>query len=195
MTENVRFSTDSHAHKHNLNIIVIGGSGSGKTRFYVKPNALQLIGSYLFLDPKGELTRTLGRIMEMKGISVTVLDLVHFQGHYNPMAYLETDEDAIKLAFAIVNNTKPKDAPSGGDKFWDDSSVLLISALILYLMYEAPASEQNFSTLMYMLNAGKIKAFRIGRSYRIPKVNVIRFLQNETPEDCNTVNATTDSVE
>ena len=151
LTENVRFSTDSHAHKHNLNIIVIGGSGSGKTRFYVKPNALQLIGSYLFLDPKGELTRTLGRIMEMKGIHVTVLDLVHFQGHYNPMAYLETDEDAIKLAFAIVNNTKPKDAPSGGDKFWDDSSVLLISALILYLMYEAPASEQNFSTLMYMI--------------------------------------------
>lgn len=138
-------------YKHNLNIIVIGGSGSGKTRFYVKPNALQLIGSYLFLDPKGELTRTLGRIMETKGISVTVLDLVHFQGHYNPMAYLETDEDAIKLAFAIVNNTKPKDAPSGGDKFWDDSSVLLISALILYLMYEAPASEQNFSTLMYMI--------------------------------------------
>lgn len=130
LTENVRFSTDSHAHKHNLNIIVIGGSGSGKTRFYVKPNALQLIGSYLFLDPKGELTRTLGRIMETKGISVTVLDLVHFQGHYNPMAYLETDEDAIKLAFAIVNNTKPKDAPSGGDKFWDDSSVLLISALM-----------------------------------------------------------------
>lgn len=151
LTENVRFSTDSHAHKHNLNIIVIGGSGSGKTRFYVKPNALQLIGSYLFLDPKGELTRTLGRIMEAKGIHVTVLDLVHFQGHYNPMAYLETDEDAIKLAFAIVNNTKPKDAPSGGDKFWDDSSVLLISALILYLMYEAPASEQNFSTLMYMI--------------------------------------------
>lgn len=151
LTENVRFSTDSYAHKHNLNIIVIGGSGSGKTRFYVKPNALQLIGSYLFLDPKGELTRTLGRIMETKGISVTVLDLVHFQGHYNPMAYLETDEDAIKLAFAIVNNTKPKDAPSGGDKFWDDSSVLLISALILYLMYEAPASEQNFSTLMYMI--------------------------------------------
>ena len=151
LTENVRFSTDSHAHKHNLNIIVIGGSGSGKTRFYVKPNALQLIGSFLFLDPKGELTRTLGRIMEAKGIHVTVLDLVHFQGHYNPIAYLETDEDAIKLAFAIVNNTKPKDAPSGGDKFWDDSSVLLISALILYLMYEAPASEQNFSTLMYMI--------------------------------------------
>lgn len=148
----VYICSDIETDKHNLNIIVIGGSGSGKTRFYVKPNALQLIGSYLFLDPKGELTRTLGRIMETKGISVTVLDLVHFQGHYNPMAYLETDEDAIKLAFAIVNNTKPKDAPSGGDKFWDDSSVLLISALILYLMYEAPASEQNFSTLINNLS-------------------------------------------
>mgnify|MGYP000750884339 CR=1 FL=1 len=145
-----RFSTDSHAHKHNLNIIVIGGSGSGK---HALCEAQRAATDWLIsiLDPKGELTRTLGRIMETKGISVTVLDLVHFQGHYNPMAYLETDEDAIKLAFAIVNNTKPKDAPSGGDKFWDDSSVLLISALILYLMYEAPASEQNFSTLMYMI--------------------------------------------
>lgn len=109
LTENVRFSTDSHAHKHNLNIIVIGGSGSGKTRFYVKPNALQLIGSYLFLDPKGELLRTQGRIMEMNGISVTVLDLVHFQGHYNPMAYLETDEDAIKLMMdEFANVALPK---------------------------------------------------------------------------------------
>ena len=72
--------------------------------------------------------RDRGRIMEMNGISVTVLDLVHFPGHYNPMAYLATDEDAIKLAFAIVNNTKPKDAPSGGAKFWDDSSVLLTMA-------------------------------------------------------------------
>ena len=106
----------------NKNDILKGGSGSGKTRFYVKPNALQLIGSYLFLDPKGELTRTLGRIMETKGISVTVLDLVHFQGHYNPMAYLETDEDAITLAFAIVNNTKPTDAPRRGDKIWDATS-------------------------------------------------------------------------
>ena len=111
MTENVRFSTDSHAHKHNLNIIVIGGSGSGKTRFLCEAQRAATDWLLSFLDPKGELTRTLGRIMEMKGISVTVLDLVHFQGHYNPMAYLETDEDAIKLAFAIVNNTKPKDAP------------------------------------------------------------------------------------
>ena len=151
-SQNIRFSTDSHAHRHNLNVVVIGGSGSGKTRFYVKPNAMQASGSYLFLDPKGELVRSLGGFYESLGIPVTVIDLVHFKGHYNPMHYIDSDEDAVKLAYAIVNNTKPKDAPAGGgDKFWDDASVLLISALILYLIYEAPVSEQNFSTLMYMI--------------------------------------------
>lgn len=151
-SQNIRFSTDSHAHRHNLNVVVIGGSGSGKTRFYVKPNAMQASGSYLFLDPKGELVRSLGGFYESLGIPITVIDLVHFKGHYNPMHYIDSDEDAVKLAYAIVNNTKPKDAPaSGGDKFWDDASVLLISALILYLIYEAPVSEQNFSTLMYMI--------------------------------------------
>lgn len=151
-TDKVRFSMDSHYHMHNLNVMVIGGSGAGKTRFYVKPNGMQCACSYFFLDPKGELTRSLGRMYEEMGIPVTVIDLVHFRGHYNPMAYLETDEDAIKLAHAIVNGTKPKDAPSGGDsKFWDDSSAMLISAIILYLMYEAPESEQNFATIMYMI--------------------------------------------
>lgn len=151
LSAHVQFSMNSHAHRHNLNVVVIGGSGSGKTRFYVKPNAMQCACSYLFLDPKGELLRSLGGLYEEMGIPVTVIDLVHFQGHYNPMAYLETDEDAIKLAFAIVNNTKPKDAPASGDKFWDDSSVMLISAIILYLLYEAPVYEQNFSTLMFMI--------------------------------------------
>ena len=115
-------------------------------------DSMQASGSYLFLDPKGELVRSLGGFYESLGIPVTVIDLVHFKGHYNPMHYIDSDEDAVKLAYAIVNNTKPKDAPaSGGDKFWDDASVLLISALILYLIYEAPVSEQNFSTLMYMI--------------------------------------------
>lgn len=98
----IRFSTDSHAHRHNLNVVVIGGSGSGKTRFFVKPNALQASGSYLFLDPKGELVRSLGGFYEQKGIPVTVLDLVHFKGHYNPMHYVESDEDAVKLACVMA---------------------------------------------------------------------------------------------
>lgn len=151
LSMNIRFSLNSHQHQHNLNVMVIGGSGSGKSRRFVFPNAMECNCSYIFLDPKGELLRSLGKLFEENGIAVTVIDLVHFKGYYNPMEYLETDEDAIKLAFALVNNTKPKDAPAGGDKFWDDSSVMLISAIILYLMYEAPKEEQNFATLMYMI--------------------------------------------
>ena len=151
LSAHVRMSMNSHQHKHNLNVMVIGGSGAGKTRFYVKPNGMQCVCSYLYLDPKSELLRSLGGLYEKMGIAVTVIDLIHFQGHYNPMAYLETEEDAIKLAHAIVHNTKPKEAVGSADKFWDDSSVMLISAIILYLLYEAPPEEQNFSTLMYMI--------------------------------------------
>lgn len=152
-TSRVQMGMDIFRHKHNLNVVVIGGSGAGKTRFYVFPNLLQCADacSYIILDSKGEIVRSMGNLFEEKGIAVTVVDLVHFQGHYNPLAYLETDEDAVKLAYAIVNNTKPQNAPSGGDKFWDDSAVMLISSLLLYLMYEAPPEEQNFSTLMYMI--------------------------------------------
>lgn len=150
-TQNVRMGMDSHKHRHNLNVMVIGGSGAGKTRFYVKPNLMQSICSYIVLDPKGEILRDLGGMFEAQGIAVTVIDLVHFKGHYNPLVYLETDEDAMKLAHAIVHNTKPKDAVGSADQFWDNSSIMLISAIILYLLYEAPAEEQNLSTVMYMI--------------------------------------------
>lgn len=152
-TAHVQMGMDSFRHKHNLNVVVIGGSGAGKTRFYVKPNLMQCAEncSYIILDSKGEILRSVGGLFERMGIAVTVIDLVHFAGHYNPMAYLETDEDAIKLAHALVHNTKPKDAPAGGDKFWDDSTMMLISAMLLYLMYEAPPEEQNFAMLMYMI--------------------------------------------
>lgn len=145
----------SNKSQGNDNIRVTNTYGTKRINgYHLLENALNLRATKIYdtiYDENGKEQHKLNGPATEEGISVTVLDLVHFQGHYNPMAYLETDEDAIKLAFAIVNNTKPKDAPSGGDKFWDDSSVLLISALILYLMYEAPASEQNFSTLMYMI--------------------------------------------
>ena len=157
LTQHVQMGTDVYRHQRNLNTIVVGGSGAGKTRFFAKPNLMQCDCTNVVLDPKGELLRDLGGMYEKKGIPVTVLDLVHFRGHYNPLAYVETDEDVIKLAHAIVNNTKPKNAPSGGDsKFWDDSSVMLISALLLYLIYEAPKEEQNLSTLMYMIRNGQV---------------------------------------
>lgn len=115
LSQNVRLSNDSYRHQRNLHVVVIGGSGSGKTRFFVKPNALQCSGSYFFLDPKGELTYSLGGAMEENGVTVTVIDFVHFRGHYNPVAYLKTDEDAMKLAYALVFNTKKNPAASGGE--------------------------------------------------------------------------------
>ena len=151
LTSHVQIGLDVYRHQHNLNAIIIGGSGAGKSRRYAKPNLMQCNCSNIILDPKGELLRDLGGLYEKMGIPVSVVDLVHFKGHYNPLAYVDTDEDAIKLAYAIVNNTKPKDAPAGGDKFWDDSSVMLISAILLYLIYEAPKEEQNLSTLMYLI--------------------------------------------
>ena len=178
-TQNVRMGMDSHKHRHNLNVMVIGGSGAGKTRFYVKPNLMQSICSYIVLDPKGEILRDLGGMFEAQGVAVTVIDLVHFKGHYNPLVYLETDEDAIKLAHAIVHNTKPKDAVGSADKFWDDSSMMLISAIILYLLYEAPAEEQNLSTVMYMIINGQVSE---DENYPAPLAMLFNELEDKDPE-------------
>ena len=178
-TQNVRMGMDSHKHRHNLNVMVIGGSGAGKTRFYVKPNLMQSICSYIVLDPKGEILRDLGGMFEAQGVAVTVIDLVHFKGHYNPLVYLETDEDAIKLAHAIVHNTKPKDAVGNADKFWDDSSMMLISAIILYLLYEAPAEEQNLSPVMYMIINGQVSE---DESYPAPLAMLFNELEDKDPE-------------
>ena len=178
-TQNVRMGMDSHKHRHNLNVMVIGGPGAGKTRFYVKPNLMQSICSYIVLDPKGEILRDLGGMFEAQGVAVTVIDLVHFKGHYNPLVYLETDEDAIKLAHAIVHNTKPKDAVGSADKFWDDSSMMLISAIILYLLYEAPAEEQNLSTVMYMIINGQVSE---DESYPAPLAMLFNELEDKDPE-------------
>ena len=93
LSQNICLSNDSYQHQRNLHVVVIGGSGSGKTRFFVKPNALQCSGSYFFLDPKGELTYSLGGAMEENGVTVTVIDFVHFRGHYNPVAYLKLRQD------------------------------------------------------------------------------------------------------
>lgn len=178
-TQNVRMGMDSHKHRHNLNVMVIGGSGAGKTRFYVKPNLMQSICSYIVLDPKGEILRDLGGMFETQGIAVTVIDLVHFKGHYNPLVYLETDEDAMKLAHAIVHNTKPKDAVGSADQFWDNSSIMLISAIILYLLYEAPAEEQNLSTVMYMILNGQVSE---DESYPAPLAMLFNDLEDREPD-------------
>ena len=157
LSQNIRLSNDSYRHQRNLHVVVIGGSGSGKTRFFVKPNALQCSGSYFFLDPKGELTYSLGGAMEENGVTVTVIDFVHFRGHYNPVAYLKTDEDAMKLAYALVFNTKKNPAASGGEnEFWDKSAVMFLASLILYILYESPLYERNLNTMMDMILECKV---------------------------------------
>ena len=157
LSQNIRLSNDSYQHQRNLHVVVIGGSGSGKTRFFVKPNALQCSGSYFFLDPKGELTYCLGGAMERNGVTVTVIDFVHFRGHYNPVAYLKTDEDAMKLAYALVFNTKKNPAASGGEnEFWDKSAVMFLASLILYILYESPLYERNLNTMMDMILECKV---------------------------------------
>lgn len=157
LSQNIRLSNDSYQHQRNLHVVVIGGSGSGKTRFFVKPNALQCSGSYFFLDPKGELTYSLGGAMEKNGVTVTVIDFVHFRGHYNPVAYLKTDEDAMKLAYALVFNTKKNPAASGGEnEFWDKSAVMFLASLILYILYESPLYERNLNTMMDMILECKV---------------------------------------
>ena len=157
LSQNVRLSNDSYQHQRNLHVVVIGGSGSGKTRFFVKPNALQCSGSYFFLDPKGELTYSLGGAMEENGVTVTVIDFVHFRRHYNPVAYLKTDEDAMKLAYALVFNTKKNPAASGGEnEFWDKSAVMFLASLILYILYESPLYERNLNTMMDMILECKV---------------------------------------
>ena len=180
ISAHVAMSTDSRTHRHNLNVAVIGGSGAGKTRGYVLPNAMQCACSYLLLDPKGELLRTLGGLFEREGIAVTVVDLVNFRGHYNPMAYLDTDEDAMRLAYALVHGTKPQGSTAaGGDKFWDDSAVLLISALLLYLMHEAPAEEQNLPTLMWLITNCRISENDPGPN---PLQTLFAELENRSPD-------------
>ena len=157
LSQNIRISNDSYQHQRNLHVVVIGGSGSGKTRFFVKPNALQCSDSYFFLDPKGELTYSLGGAMEENGVTVTVIDFVHFRGHYNPVAYLKTDEDAMKLAYALVFNTKKNPAASGGEnEFWDKSAVMFLASLILYILYESPLYERNLNTMMDMILECKV---------------------------------------
>ena len=141
------------AHARNKNVLVIGGSGSGKTRFFVKPNLLQCHSSYVVTDPKGSIVVECGRLLLKKGYKLKVLNTINFRKsmHYNPFAYIHSEKDILKLVTCLIANTKG-DGKSG-DEFWTKAETLLYTALIGYIHYEAPQAEQNFSTLIDMLNA------------------------------------------
>ena len=140
----------------NKNVLVVGGSGSGKTRFWLKPNLLQCHSSYVVTDPKGTIVLECGQAMLKNGYKVKILNTINFKKsmHYNPFSYVHSEKDILKLVTTLMTNTKGEG--SGGDPFWEKSERLLLTALIAYLHYEAPKEEQNFSTLLEMLNTMQV---------------------------------------
>ena len=140
----------------NKNVLVVGGSGSGKTRFWLKPNLLQCHSSYVVTDPKSTILLECGNVMLKNGYKVRILNTINFKKsmHYNPFAYVHSEKDILKLVTTLMTNTKGEG--SGGDPFWEKSERLLLTALIAYLHYEAPVEEQNFATLLEMLNTMQV---------------------------------------
>lgn len=145
-------------HRRNLNTLVIGGSGAGKTRFFAKPNTMQANTSFFVLDPKGEILRDTGYLLEKKGYKIKVLDLINMnKSHcYNPFVYLKSDNDVQKMVTNLFKATTPKGSTSN-DPFWDTSASMLLLALVFYLWYEAPTNEQNFPMVLELLRAGEVK--------------------------------------
>ena len=140
----------------NKNVLVVGGSGSGKTRFWLKPNLLQCHSSYVVTDPKGSIVVECGNALLKNGYNVRILNTINFKKsmHYNPFSYVHSEKDILKLVTTLMTNTKGEG--SGGDPFWEKSERLLLTALIAYLHYEAPVEEQNFATLLEMLNTMQV---------------------------------------
>lgn len=151
-SQSMRLGLNAKKHRRNLNVLVVGGSGAGKTRFYAKPNVMQCNTSFVISDPKGELLRSTAPLLLEKGYDVKVFNLINPEESdgYNPFVYIRDDKDVIKLITNLIQNTTPKNA-SQNDPFWEKSEIALDTALMLYLLYEAPPEEQNFETLMFMI--------------------------------------------
>ena len=157
LTKHVSIGLDGYRHRRNLNILVVGGSGSGKTRFFCKPGIMSVNCSYLIVDPKGEMLRSTGYLLKDEGYDIKVFDLIHPRQSdgYNPFTYIRDDPDVLKLMDNLVKNTTPPKGASN-DPFWEKAEIALDSALMLYLLYEAPVEEQNFEMLMFMLECARV---------------------------------------
>lgn len=181
LSQHISMGLDGKKHKRNLNVIVVGGSGAGKTRGYVLPNIMECNCSYIIADPKGEILRKTGGLLEKEGYEICVLNLVDLAKSdcYNPIAYLRSDHDALKLVTNLIKNTNEKGQKSS-DPFWDKSEAAILQAFILYLLHEAPASEQNFSTVMYMIE--NAAASEEDESYKSPVDLLFDDLERKNPE-------------
>lgn len=158
LTQNFRISLDTHEHRRCLNILVVGGSGAGKSRGFALPNIMQCCCSMLITDPKAELLRKTGGLLEKKGYEVRVFDLINPDTSfcYNPFEYVHDDKDVLRLISNLIQNTTPKGSQSS-DPFWEKSETALLQALMLYLLHEAPPEEQNFAMIMEMLGSAQVK--------------------------------------
>ena len=157
LTQHVSIGTDGYKHQRNLNVLVVGGSGSGKTRYFCKPGLMDANCSYLVVDPKGEMLRSTGHFLKSQGYDIKVFDLIHPRQSdgYNPFRYIREEPDVLKLMDNLVKNTTPPKGASN-DPFWEKAEIALDSALMLYLLSEAPKEEQTFEMLMFMLECARV---------------------------------------
>lgn len=186
LTETERLTMDGRPkagpkYARNKNILVIGGSGSGKTRFYVKPNLLQMHSSYVVTDPKGTVLNEVGKALQDGGYAIKVLNTINFKKsmHYNPLAYIRSEKDILKLVNTIIANTKGEGSQSGED-FWVKAERLYYSALIGYIWYEAPKEEKNLNTLIEMINASEAR--EDDETFENPIDKLFKELEQENPE-------------
>ena len=180
LTQRVRLGMNGYITQRNMNILVIGGSGSGKTRYFCKPGLYSANCSYLVTDPKGELLRAAGGLLVSLGYEVRVFNLIDPEQSdcYNPFVYVREEKDVLSLIDNLIKNTTPRNATSN-DPFWEKAEVALDSALMLYLIHEAPPEEQNFETMLYMMNFADVR--EEDEQYRSPLDMLFRALEEEQP--------------
>ena len=181
ITQTMRLGLNAKKHRRNLNVLVIGGSGAGKTRFYAKPNIMQCNTSFIIADPKGEMLRAVAPLLMENGYDVKVFNLITPQNSdgYNPFTYIRTDEDVIKLITNLIQNTTPKNAQQN-DPFWEKSEIALDTALMLYLLHEAPPDEQNFEMLMFLIE--NAAAMEDDDEYKSPVDILFDGLEDKNPD-------------
>ena len=180
LTQRVRLGMDGYITQRNMNVLVVGGSGSGKTRYFCKPGLYSANCSYLVTDPKGELLRAAGGLLLSLGYEVRVFNLIDPEQSdcYNPFVYVREEKDVLSLIDNLIKNTTPRNA-SSNDPFWEKAEVALDSALMLYLIHEAPQDEQNFETMIYMMNFADVR--EEDEQYRSPLDMLFRALEEEQP--------------